>query len=57
MHFQTKGGFGGGGACFKTVGRRDQGKPLGTISLTAEGGTATVESLKVHEMNSAWKKK
>jgi hypothetical protein len=33
------------------------GKPLGTISLTAEGGALTVESLQAYEMNSAWKKK
>jgi fructan beta-fructosidase len=46
---------GGGGACYKTSGRRDQGKPLGTISLTAEGGSVTVESLEVYEMTSAWK--
>jgi fructan beta-fructosidase len=48
---------GGGGACFKTSARRDMGKPLGTISLTAEGGSLTVESFKAYEMNSAWKKK
>jgi len=49
--------IGGGGACFKTSGRRDMGKPVGTVSLTAEGGSLTVESLKVYEMESAWKKK
>jgi len=49
--------IGGDGACFKTVARRDMGKPLGTISLTAEGGALTVESLQAYEMNSAWKKK
>ena len=48
---------GGGGACFKTSARRAMGKPLGTISLTAEGGSLTVESLQTYEMNSAWKKK
>jgi len=48
---------GGGGACFKTAARRDMGKPLGTISLTAESGALTVESLQAYEMNSAWKKK
>jgi hypothetical protein len=32
------------------------GKPLGTISLTAEGGSLTVESFKVYAMKSAWKK-
>jgi len=49
--------IGGGGACFKTSGRRDMGKPIGTISLKAEGGSLTVESLKAYEMKSAWKKK
>ena len=48
---------GGGGACYKTSARRDMGKPLGTVSLTAEGGTATVESFEVYEMESAWKTK
>ena len=48
--------IGGGGACFKTTGRRDMGKPVGTISLTAEGGSLTVESLKAYEMTSAWTK-
>jgi hypothetical protein len=48
--------IGGGGACYKTSGRRDGGKPLGNISLTAEGGSLSVESLEVHEMTSAWKK-
>jgi fructan beta-fructosidase len=47
---------GGGGACFKTAARKDQGKPLGTITLAAEGGALSVESLQAHEMNSAWKK-
>jgi len=47
---------GGGGACYKTCARGDMGKPLGTISLTAQGGALTVESLKAYEMNSAWKK-
>ncbi len=49
--------IGGGGACFKTSGRRDMGKPLGTISLTAEGGSLSVESLKAYKMSSVWKKK
>jgi len=49
--------IGGGGACFKTRGRGDMGKPLGAISLTAEGGSLTVESLKAYEMQSIWKKK
>jgi len=49
--------IGGGGACYKTSARRDMGKPVGTISLTAEGGLLTLSSLEVHEMTSAWKKK
>ena len=48
--------IGGGGACFKTSARHDMGKPLGRISLTAEGGDLTIESLKVHAMKSAWSK-
>jgi len=48
---------GGGGACYKTSARRDMGQPIGNISLTAEGGSLTVESLKVYEMTSAWKTK
>jgi fructan beta-fructosidase len=48
--------IGGGGACYKTSARRDMGQPLGTISLTAEGGTLTVESLQAYEMASIWKK-
>ena len=34
----------------------DKGKAIGTISLTAEGGSVTVESLKAYEMTSTWKK-
>jgi fructan beta-fructosidase len=49
--------IGGGGACYKTSGRRDMGLPIGAISLTAEGGSLTVESLKAYEMTSAWNKK
>ncbi len=48
--------IGGGGACYKTSSRRDMGQPVGAISLTAEGGSLTVESLKVYEMKSIWKK-
>ena len=47
--------IGSGGVCFKTSTRRDMGQPIGKISLTAEGGSLTVESLKVYEMSSAWK--
>lgn len=48
--------IGGGGACFKTSPRRDQGQLIKAISLTAEGGSLVVDSLKVHTMQSAWKK-
>ncbi|MFW6169908.1 MAG: 2,6-beta-D-fructofuranosidase [Planctomycetota bacterium] len=48
--------IGGGGVCYKTSGRDDKGQPIGTISLTAKGGSMTVESLKAYEMASAWKK-
>ena len=47
---------GGGGACYKTSARRDMGRPLGAISLAAEGGSLTVESLTAYEMASIWKK-
>ena len=47
--------IGGGGACYKTSARRDMGKPLGKISLTAQGGSLTIESFTAHEMKSAWK--
>jgi fructan beta-fructosidase len=49
--------IGGEGVCFKTAARRDMGQALGTISLTAEGGALTVESLQAFAMNSAWKRK
>jgi len=49
--------IGGGGACYKTSGRRDMGQPIGRISLTGEGGSLTVESLNAYEMTSTWKKK
>jgi len=49
--------IGGGGACFKTSSRRDQGKPIRKISLSVEGGSLTVESLAIYEMKSAWKRK
>ena len=48
---------GGDGVCFKTGARRDMGKPLGKISLTAQGGALTVESLEIYEMTSTWKNK
>ena len=46
---------GGAGACYKTCARRDMGKPIDTISLSAEGGTLSVRSLTVYSMRSIWK--
>ena len=48
--------IGGGGAFYKTSARADMGQPIGTISLSAEGGSLTLESLVVHEMTSIWDK-
>jgi hypothetical protein len=48
--------IGGGGACYKTCGRGDKGKAIGTISLTAEGGSLTIGSLNAYGMMSAWRK-
>lgn len=48
--------FGTGGRCHKVASRGEAaGKPVGNISVTAEGGSATVVSLEVHEMKSIWK--
>ena len=47
---------GGDGECYKTSARKDMGRPLGSISLSAQGGSFTIESFTVHEMNPAWKK-
>ncbi len=46
--------IGGSGVCNKTSARHDQGKPIGTISLTAVGGSLTVESFEIFRMTSAW---
>lgn len=46
----------GGGACYKTSARCDMGQPIGTVSLTAEGGSLAVESFEVYEMTSIWDK-
>lgn len=47
---------GGDGACYKTSSRRDMGQPVGTLSLTAEGGSLVVEALQAYEMTSSWQK-
>jgi fructan beta-fructosidase len=48
--------IGGGGANYKTSGRKDMGKSLSIISLTVEGGSATAESIVIYAMESVWKK-
>lgn len=48
--------IGGGGACYKTSDRRDMGQFVDRISLTAEGGSLTIDSFKAHEMTPVWKK-
>ena len=49
--------FGTDGRCHKVAPRGESaGKPVGNISVTAEGGTATVESLTIHTMQSIWNK-
>jgi fructan beta-fructosidase len=42
------------GQSYRTVSR--QPAPIGTVSVKAEGGSVTVESLEVHKMKSIWKK-
>jgi len=48
--------IGGGGVCYKTHGRRDMGESLEQISLSAQGGSLTIESMKIHTMASIWKR-
>ena len=48
--------IGGNGACYRTSGGGSEGKPIGTVTVTAEGGTMTIESLGIYELQSAWKK-
>ena len=47
--------IGGRGACYQTSARQDMGQPIGDISLTAEGGSLTIEALQAYEMASAWR--
>jgi len=44
-----------GGQSYLTSGRRDAGKPLGSVSVHTEGGQAVLESLSIHNMKSIWK--
>jgi hypothetical protein len=48
--------IGGGGRSYLTAGGGSGGKPIGTVSVTAEGGTATIASLGSYEMKSGWKR-
>jgi len=48
--------IGAGGASYLTAGGGSGGKPIGTVTVAAEGGTATIESLGIYEMKSGWKK-
>ena len=48
--------IGGSGASYLTAGGGSEGKPIGAVTVTAEGGTATVELLGIYELNSGWKK-
>jgi sucrose-6-phosphate hydrolase SacC (GH32 family) len=48
--------FGTDGSCHKLSPRGEYaGKPVGKISVTADGGSATIESLVIYEMISIWK--
>lgn len=48
---------GGNGAVYKTAARKDGGKPIGAVEVSAAGGTATVKSLTVYPMRSIWTKR
>lgn len=41
---------------YLTAGGGSEGKPIGEVKVTAEGGTATIDSLGIYELNSGWKK-
>ena len=49
--------FGTDGRCHKVVPRGEfAGKPVGNISVTTQGGSATIETLEIHELHSIWNK-
>ena len=48
---------GNDGRVYQTMGRRDGGKDIATISVTATGGEAALEAFDVSEMRSIWKTK
>jgi len=47
---------GGQGASYLTGGGGSEAKPIGPVTVTVEGGAATVELLGIYELKSAWKK-
>ncbi len=47
---------GGNGNVYKTASRKDGGKAIDAIQLSATGGEARIETLKVYPMQSIWKK-
>ncbi|MHC4181356.1 MAG: hypothetical protein ACYSWU_27985, partial [Planctomycetota bacterium] len=47
---------GGQGDVYKTAPRADGGRPIDAIQLSAVGGEAKIETLKVYPMQSIWKK-
>jgi fructan beta-fructosidase len=47
---------GNNGAVYKTAARKDGGKPIDAVIVTAVGGTATVKALTVYPMKSIWAK-
>ena len=47
---------GGNGDVYKTAPRKDGGKAIDAIQLSAVGGEAKIETLKVYPMQSIWKK-
>lgn len=46
---------GGDGDVYKTASRKDGGKAIDTIQLSAVGGEAKIKTLKVYRMRSIWK--
>jgi fructan beta-fructosidase len=49
--------IGNGGAVYKTMPRKDGGKSIETVTVSAVGGTATLKTLTVYPMKSIWTKK
>ena len=48
--------FAEGGSVYYLEGRRVLGELIKDISLVVDGGSATIENMKVYEMKSIWKK-